>query len=336
MTAIASRPLRSVRSPRRRDRLGLVRLHERLDAPGASSVHLAWLVHAGRLVAVKRLHPVHVADELGIARVREHARVAMGVDHPNVVATLGVVRRPDEVFAAMEYVPGASLAEIAEAAPRRLEPHVATAIALDALRGVQASREARLLSSGVPRSVSSDSVLIGEDGRTRVLDFDVPGPRTASEVVDDLPYAPPEQLVRGTLATRYVDPRRDVYGASVVLWETLTGRALFHESTVAATLRKILEGAVPAPSSLAPGIGRALDAIVLRGLARDPRARFESSSAMAFELEKAPRASTGDVSRALAGLDLPCIRRRRALAESVRRREVNTLHFECTRSASKE
>jgi serine/threonine-protein kinase len=179
-------------------------------------------------------------------------------------------------------------------------------------------------------------VLVGEDGRARVLDFDVSGPRTASEVVDDLPYAPPEQLVRGALATRYVDPRRDVYGASVVLWETLTGRALFHESTVAGTLRKILEGAVPAPSSLAPGIGRDLDAIVLRGLARDPRARFAAVSAMAWELEKAPRASAGDVSRALAGLDLPCIRRRRALADAVRRREVNTLHFECTRSASKE
>ena len=71
-------------------------------------------------------------------------------------------------------------------------------------------------------------------------------------------------------------------------------------------------------------------------LARDPRMRFESANAMACELEKAPRASAGDVSRALAGLDLPCIRRRRSLAEAVRSREVNPLHFECTRSASKE
>lgn len=333
MTAIASR---LPRLSRRSDRLGLLRLHEPLDAEGASSVHLGWLARAGRLVAVKRLHPIHVADELGIARVREHARFAMGFDHPNVVATLGVVRRPDEVFAAMEYVAGASLSEIGAAAPGGLEPRVAAAIAVGALRGVHASREARTLSSGVPRGISSASVLVGEDGRARVLDFAVPGSRTASEVVDDLPYAPPEQLARGTLGTRYADPRRDVYGASVVLWETLTGRALFHESTVAGTLRKILEGAVPAPSSLAPGIGSELDAVVLRGLARDPHARFASADAMAWQLEKSSHASAGDVSRAIARLDLPCIRRRRALAEVVRRREVNTLHFECTRSASKE
>ena len=173
MTATASR---LPRSSRLRDRLGLLRLHEPLDAQGASSVHLGWLVRAGRLVAVKRLHPIHAANEVGIARIREHARFAMGFEHPNVVATLGVVRRSDEVFAAMEYVAGASLSEIGAAAPGGLEPRVAAAIAVGALRGVHGSREARLPSSGVPRGISSASVLVGEDGRARVqADDNSPG-----------------------------------------------------------------------------------------------------------------------------------------------------------------
>jgi serine/threonine-protein kinase len=320
---------------RRRERLGLVRVHERLAAAGPASaacVHLGWLVRAARVVAVKRLHPLHVADELAIARVREGARLAMCVVHPNVVATLGIARRPGEVLAAMEYVAGASLAEIADAAPRGLAPHVACAIVAGALRGLHAAHEVR--ASVVPRAVSPGRVLVGEDGRARVLDFDVPGPTTAAAVVDDLPYASPEQLVRAV-----VDVRRDVYAASVVLWETLTGRALFRAPTVEGILRKILEGDVPAPSRFAPDVGPDLDALVLRGLARDPRARFASASAMACELERGSCGSPDDVAQALAGMDLPCIRRRRAIADAVQGRERcegRSLHSECSEGVSKD
>ncbi|MDB4935658.1 MAG: serine/threonine protein kinase [Labilithrix sp.] len=326
MTAISSRPPRSMR---RRERLGPLHLHERLDS---ASVHLGWLLRAGRLVAVKRLHPLHLADAAGIARVREEARIAMRVDHPNVVATLGVVHRSGESLAAMTYVAGASLAEIADAVPEPLSPRVASAIAADALRGLHAAHDAR--GSVVPRAVSPSRVLVGEDGRARVLDFDAPGARAAAAVVDDLPYASPEQLVRAA-----VDVRRDVYAASVVLWETLARRALFRAPTVEGMLRKILEGDVPAPSRFAPGIDRALDAIVLRGLARDPRARFESARAMASALEQASCAAPDDVARTLAGLDLPCIRRRRAVAEAVCTREARDgrpLHTECNGGLSKD
>lgn len=312
----------------------ILRLHERLAARDAASSHFGWLVRAERLVAVKRLHPLHVADEAMISRVREDARRAMGVDHPNVVTTLGLVRPPGEVLAAMEYVPGASLAEIAEASPGGLEAHVATAIAAGALRGIHAAHEARA-GAFVPRAVSPSRVLVGEDGVARVRGFEIAEPSTADAVVGALPYAAPEQLVRGRETAGTVDVRRDVYALSVVLWETLTGRALFPMPTVEATLRRILGAAVPAPSRLASGVGPELDAIVLRGLARDPEVRFASARAMAFELESATCASPGDVAKALTRMDLPCIRRRRALADGVRRREVNPMHFECTRSASK-
>lgn len=310
------------------ERLGLLRLHERIAVGGPVNVHFGWLVRAERLVAVKRLHPLHVAGEIGIALVHAEARLAMRVDHPNVVATLGVVRRPGEVLAVMEYVPGASLEEILGAAPGGLEPHVASAIVAGALRGLHAAHEAR--ASVVPRRVSCARVLVGEDGRARVIDFDVGGPTTAGALVDELPYASPEQVVRAGVG---VDVRRDVYAASVVLWETLTGRPLFGAPTVEGMLRKILSDAVPAPSRFAPWIRPDLDAVVLRGLARDPSDRFESASAMASDLERASSGSTHDVARALAAMDLACIRRRRVLAEAVRRREGNSLHFECSASA---
>lgn len=316
---------------RRGDGLGALRLHERLAAEG-TSVHLGWLVRAARLVVVKRLHPLHLANEVGIACVRREARRAMLVDHPNVVATLGVVRHPGELLAAMEYIHGASVAEVVSAAPAGLDPHVASAIVAGALRGVAAAREAGGI--GGPRGApfSAGRILVGEDGRARFIDFDVPGRVMAAAIVDDLPYASPEQLVRGARADG--DARRDVYAASVVLWETLTGRPLFRAATVAGMLRKILSEVVPAPSCLAPWVAPELDAIVLRGLARDPGARFESAGAMAAALGHASCASADDVARALAAMDLACIRHRSGLAEAVRRREGNPLHFECRASAT--
>ncbi len=310
-------------------------MHERL-AVGSTSVHLGWLVSAEHLVAVKRLHPHHVADELAIARVREEARIAMSVHHPNVVSMLGLVRHPGELLAVFEYVPGASLAEIWGGVTGGLEPHVASAIAASALRGLHAAHEVRkpagARAGGTLRRVSSvspSSVLVGEDGRARVIDFDVPGTTYANAVEGKLAYASPELLLR-----RSVDARRDVYATSVVLWETLTGRRLFRGPTVQTMLRKILAEAVPAPSLFAPSVGPELDAIVMRGLARDPADRFSSASAMARALEQTPCASADDVARALAAMDLACVRTRRSLVDGVQRREESVLHIDCSANAS--
>jgi len=321
---------------RRGDGLGLVRVHEPIALMAASvsaSVHLGWWVRRERLVAVERLHPLHMAGELEMARVREETRLAMRIAHPNVVATFGLVCGSAELLAVMDYVPGASLAELAGAVPRGLEPRIACAIVAGALRGLHAAHEAR--ASVLPRCISAARVLVGEDGRARILGFDVRGPGVVRpcDLVDELPYASPEQLLR-----RGVDARRDVYGASVVLWETLTGRPLFRAPTVEGTLRKILAEGAPAPSRHAPHIGPDLDALVLRGLARDPATRFESASAMARALDAASGASTDEIARALASLDLPGVRRRCALAEAVRRREASEcgpLHLECSKGGSK-
>lgn len=286
-------------------------------------MHLGWLVREERVVAVKRLHPLHIADEAGIARVRAEASLAMRVDHPNVVATIGVVRHPGELLAAMEYVPGASLAEIRSAVPGGLDPRIACAIAAGALRGLQAAHEARAsVTLRVASPLSSSRVIVGEDGWARVIHFDVPNATSAAGIVDDLPYASPEQLVRG-----HIDVRRDVYAASVVLWETLTGRPLFHAATVDGMLRKILTDAVPAPSRFAPGISPELDAIAMRGLARDPEKRFASAEAMASALEHTSCATPAEVARALAAMDLACVPRRRALADAVLWREKG-MHYQ--------
>ncbi|HEY8077478.1 MAG TPA: hypothetical protein VIF62_25305, partial [Labilithrix sp.] len=143
-------------------------------------------------------------------------------------------------------------------------------------------------------------------------------------------YAPPERL-RGGGAPG--DVRRDVYAAAVILWETLTGRPLFHASTVPELVRNVLSCDAAPPSRFAP-VAPAVDSIVMRGLADAVATRPPTARAMAAELERAPCASANEVAHALAMMDLACMRRRRARADAVTRMEGARLHTECSARTS--
>jgi eukaryotic-like serine/threonine-protein kinase len=95
-------------------------------------------------------------------------------------------------------------------------------------------------------------------------------------------YMAPEQI-RGQPLTR----RTDVFAAAVVLWELVTGQRLFEGANDAEEMYKCLQGAIEPPSRREPSVPPAFDAIVLRGLARDPEQRYESARAMAADLERA-------------------------------------------------
>jgi serine/threonine protein kinase len=103
----------------------------------------------------------------------------------------------------------------------------------------------------------------------------------AGEVKGKIAYMAPEQLEHGE-----VDRRGDIYAASVVLWETLTGRRLFQGDSLGALIGQALFREIPRPSSHAPDVSERLDRLVLRGLAHSPEGRF----ATAREMAEAPRA----------------------------------------------
>jgi serine/threonine-protein kinase len=238
-------------------------------------------------VAVKRIHPHLASDPELAAMFVEEARLAARVRHPNVVATLDVLAHEHEVLLVMELCRGAALAAAAAPVP----PPIAARILTDTLRGLDAAHETRG-DRGEPleivhRDVTPRNVLVGVDGVARVADFGIalaegriqttaPG-RTKGT----LAYMSPEQL-RGERATR----RSDLYGASVVLWEALAGRRLFPGDSPSEVFGKVLEGVVRPPSAHA-AVSPALDALVLRGLSRDPGRRFPTAREMADALEQA-------------------------------------------------
>jgi serine/threonine protein kinase len=253
-----------------------------------------------RAVAVKRLHAQFANNPDFVSMFIDEARLSARLVHANIVATLDVLLAPGEISLVMEYVHGESLGVLLEKAREFGEVvpvRVAVSLMASVLHGLHAAHEATDdLHSPlhvVHRDVSPQNILVGVDGVPRMIDFGIARAlghmrsTPSGEIKGKLAYISPEQLSGGE-----VDRRADVYGASVVLWETLVGRMLFDADSESALVHRVLHGQVPSPSAATPSVPRALDEIVLRGLARDSKQRFATALDMAIALERAVAPAT--------------------------------------------
>ena len=147
------------------------------------------------------------------------------------------------------------------------------------------------------RDVSPQNVLVGVDGVARVLDFGVAKAAGRMQTTRDgqlkgkLAYMAPEQ-VKGEVVTR----KTDVYAASVVLWEALTGRRLFKADNEANAIARVLAGVVPPASSIVAGLSPEVDAVIARGLHLNTDERYATAREMVIDLERVlPPAPASDV-----------------------------------------
>ncbi len=242
----------------------------------------------------------------------------------------------------MDYVPGESLSKLLKGATtigRRLPPRVIASIVAATLHGLHAAHEARD-EHGQPlgivhRDVSPQNVLVGTDGVPRILDFGVAKAAgrvqttQAGQLKGKLAYMAPEQI-----RSDVVNRQTDVYAASIVLWESLTGQRLYEASNEGALLAMVMEAKAAPPSTLAlaaPGplddeARRdlvALDAIVMRGLSKDPSRRFATAREMAMALESRLRPATAaEIASWVEASAAPALAKRAQLVATVERDEA--------------
>ena len=274
---------------------------DEIAAGGMASVHLGRLMGAvgfARTVAIKRLHPHLARDAEFAAMFLDEARLAARIRHPNVVAVLDVVHDGGELLLVMDYIQGESLSRLARAMrPGGIPPRLAVTVLTGVLHGLHAAHEATT-EQGEPlhivhRDVSPQNVIVGIDGVARVFDFGVAKAAHRAQTTQDgsikgkISYMAPEQLL-----SEDVDRRADVYAAAVMLWEALTGERLFEGDNQGRVIRKILDEAVPLPSSVMPGLPKALDEAVMRGLERDVSKRWQSARDFAAALEQCSPAAS--------------------------------------------
>lgn len=278
--------------------LGDCQLLVELGRGGAGVVRLAR--KGGKLVAVKTLHAPDGASK-GVDRslersLHEEARLSRYVRHPNVVSTTDVFSHGREIVLVMPYVHGATLAALVRACIKKgtaIPVEIAATLVHDVLLGLHAAHVAKDEEGHhlelVHRDVSPQNVLVGVDGRARLIDFGIAKAKTSADLTlqgelrGKVPYVAPESI-GGARATRIAD----VWSAAVVLWEALCARRLFDGESPAETWTRVLGAPVEKPSAV---LGRevSLDDVVLRGLSRDVAARFSSALEMAQAIAAASR-----------------------------------------------
>ncbi|MDI1483358.1 serine/threonine-protein kinase [Polyangium sp. y55x31] len=307
------------------ERIGAYEVIAELASGGMATTYLARKtgeVGFERLVVLKRVHP-HLLKEPNLRdMLGDEARVAASMRHPNVVPVEDVVDASGELCLVMPYVESLSLGALLDATRRageRLPPAVASRILLDVLAGLDAAHEAKDLRGEpleiVHRDVSPRNVLVGTDGRARLIDFGVAKAarritQTKSGIMKGtIAYMAPEQLRR-----RELDRRADVFAAGVVLHEAITGERLFDGHDEADVLIGVLADEIPRLSEAISGLPPAVDEVLDAALCRDPEERFASAAAFAEALERAlPPAPAREVAAILA---------RHGAAEIERRREA--------------
>lgn len=273
-------------------------LGEEVAAGGVASLHVGWLrgpAGFSRVCAIKRLHRHLAKVPEFVAMFLDEARLAAKIQHPNVVSILDIVNADGELLLVMDYVRGASLAQLlAEGAltGARVDPSVAVAIAVGVLEGLDAAHgtkdEAGNLLHLIHRDVSPQNILVGADGIPRLVDFGIAKARGRLQVTGEgkvkgkSAYMSPEQL-RG----RDIDLQSDLWAVGVVLWEMLVGERLFAGDTPTQTMVEVLEKRISPPTTLRPDVPLGVTEVVMKALSRRATARYRSAIEMARTLEEA-------------------------------------------------
>ena len=261
---------------------------------GMAEVHLGRDVRLGRRVALKILRSDLARDPSFQTRFRREAQSAGSLNHPSIVAvydtgedTIPNGNGGSEVvpFIVMEYVEGRTLREVLST-ETRLEPDRAMEIVAEICAALDFSHRHGI----IHRDIKPGNVMITKTGAVKVMDFGIARAmadeaatmtQTAS-VIGTAQYLSPEQA-RGET----VDARSDVYSTGCLLYELITGTPPFQgDSPVAVAYQHVRESA-PVPSSINPGVPRALDAIVMKALAKNPMNRYQSAADMRADLQRA-------------------------------------------------
>lgn len=286
-----------VRQPEQRT-FGKYTLIARLAAGGMGEIFLARLQGlAGfeKIVVIKRVLPHLAVQDRYIAMLLDEARIAARLSHPNICQVQELGEVGGEYYIAMEYLEGVTLAELLRRLGKQghvMNPSVAIAIATQACEGLHAAHE--LADRGgqptnlVHRDVSPSNVFITTAGMVKILDFGIAKTpdrlsRTRTGAVKGKwAYMSPEQILRQPL-----DRRSDIFSLGIVLFESLTGRRLFHRPSEYEICRSITEVDAPSVRQLEPGLPEPLAEVVARALARDPAQRFTTARDMGKALLEA-------------------------------------------------
>lgn len=303
------------------------RIASRIASGGMGSVYIGIQRGAAgfkRPVAIKRAHSYLLQDPSFRDTILTEARNASVVRHPNVVSVDDVEENDGELLLVMDYIEGTSLSHVM-ASKKPIDATVAVRIIIDicaALHAIHGAKNEDGEGLGlVHRDVSPQNILLGVDGVGRITDFGIAkGNRDTRGTSNNmrrgkLGYMAPEYLTASVFSER-----SDIFALGVVLWEAVTGRALFKDKGPVEALKLVFDGTTAPASTLVPSVPKGLDAVIRRCLAASPEARFATTRELSNALEAAVPyvGSRDDVTALVTNVAGPMLAQHRAAIHAAR------------------
>ncbi len=250
-----------------------------LGSGGMGTVYKVEHVLTRRVEAMKVLASDLAGDE--VCRFLREIQVQAHLHHPNIAAVYNAFRVGDHPALVMEFVEGESLRT------RLGRGAIPLANGVDYVCQVLRALAHAHAEGVVHRDVTPGNIIITPSETVKLTDFGLA--KTAAELraaspgapVGSLWYMSPEQVTGSSV----MDTRTDIYAAGAVLYEVLTGQKLFELETPFSVMRAQVQAVPAPPSTRNRKVPRAFDSIVLRALAKDPHARYQSADDFRKALE---------------------------------------------------
>ncbi|HYS10217.1 MAG TPA: protein kinase [Myxococcales bacterium] len=254
------------------------RLEAKIGQGGMAAVFRAFDLELEEDVALKVFDVAQTSDVL-VARFKQELKLSRQLIHPNIIRLYDIGAHNGHRYISMELLVGKSLKDRMK---QPIEFRTALGFLIQACHGLQAAHDAAV----IHRDVKPDNFFVTDDGVLKVMDFGIakqyetPGVTVAGSIAGTPLYMSPEQIGNFSAVT----PLTDIYALGVCAYEMFSGQVPFFHAELVPLLMMHVNTPPRPPREHNPHVPPRLEAAILKLLAKDPKARYQSCRELAEEL----------------------------------------------------